>query len=59
MTYTIIAPDFALEKKRRISAAVSMPKSLYRRVTSSVLKPHEGNFSRYVRSLIKRDLNAA
>ena len=59
MNYTVIAPDFMPKKSRRISAAVSMPKSLYRRVISEALQPHEGNFSLYVRNLIKRDLNAA
>lgn len=46
-------------KEPTVSAAVSIAEPLYLRALRAATDAHEGNFSRYVRSLIKRDLNAA
>lgn len=42
-----------------ISAAVSIPEALYLSALNAAQSEFEGNFSRYVRTLIKRDLSAA
>lgn len=46
-------------KETKISAAVSIAEPLYLRALRAAQDTHEGNFSLYVRNLIKRDLNAA
>lgn len=46
-------------KEPTVSAAVSIAEPLYLRALRAAKDGHEGNFSRYVRTLIKRDLNAA
>ncbi len=56
MTYTIITPDFDVGSKRRISAAASIPKHLYQAALQAAQAHDEGNFSRYVRRLIRNDL---
>jgi hypothetical protein len=62
------APVSGSRKKRRfkipvsdglIAAAVSIPQPLYLKALSHADDEHEGNFSRYVRTLIKRDLRSA
>jgi hypothetical protein len=42
-----------------VSAAVSIPPKLYDAALREAEQRHENNFSRYVRSLIARDLGAA
>lgn len=42
-----------------VSAAVSIPPTLYNAAISEARRRHENNFSRYVRSLIAKDLGAA
>jgi hypothetical protein len=42
-----------------VSAAVSIPPTLYDAALREAQQRHENNFSRYVRSLISRDLGAA
>jgi hypothetical protein len=42
-----------------VSAAVSIPPTLYDAALTEARRRHENNFSRYVRSLISRDLGAA
>lgn len=42
-----------------IAAAVSIPQPLYLKALTCADDQHEGNFSRYIRSLIKRDLRSA
>jgi hypothetical protein len=58
----------ASRKKRRIkqplncgsvSAAVSIPEPLYLQALDAADETDEGNFSRYVRNLIRRDLQRA
>lgn len=39
-----------------VSAAVSIDHGLYLNALNAAQNTHEGNFSRYVRSLIRRDL---
>jgi hypothetical protein len=42
-----------------VSAAVSIPPTLYNAAIIEARQRHENNFSRYVRSLIAKDLGAA
>jgi hypothetical protein len=46
-------------KEPTVSAAVSIAEPLYLRALRAAKEGHEGNFSAYVRRLIRRDLNAA
>ena len=46
-------------KPHIISAAVSIQEPLYRESLKQAIKVAEGNWSRYVRQLIKRDLGSA
>jgi len=46
-----VAPGSSL-----VSAAVSIDHKLYMSALSAAQSTHEGNFSRYVRNLIRRDL---
>jgi hypothetical protein len=60
-------PSAGSRKKRQfkhstpgtIAAAVSMPEPLYRQALRVADSCEEGNFSRYVRNLIRADLAAA
>lgn len=49
-----VAPGSSL-----VSAAVSIDHGLYLHALTAAQSTHEGNFSRYVRSLIRRDLGKA
>ena len=42
-----------------VSAAVSIPPNLYNEALAEARANHENNFSRYVRTLISRDLKSA
>ncbi len=46
-------------RPRTVSAAVSIPTDLYHLALNAAETTDEGNFSRYVRKLIKRDVNQA
>lgn len=50
-----VSPD----KASVVSAAVSIPEHLYRTALKQATNKHDGNFSGYVRSLIRRDLSLA
>lgn len=51
----LIGPD----SKTIVSAAVSIDSALYLKALSVADRHAEGNFSRYVRGLIRRDLGSA
>lgn len=42
--------------KTYVSAAVSIDEVLYQQAIRAAVSNHEGNFSRYMRALVKRDL---
>lgn len=48
--------QFKLSSPGNVAAAVSMPEPLYRQALRAADSCEEGNFSRYVRNLIRADL---
>lgn len=42
--------------RNRISAAINLPEDVYKKALSQAQAHHDGNFSAYVRSLLRKDL---
>lgn len=63
MPRTSLAPLSGRKRRKRIkalvSAAVSIDESLYLKALHAAEQKHDGNFSRYMRTLLKRDLGMA
>jgi hypothetical protein len=63
MPRTSLAPLSSRKRRKRlkalVSAAVSIDESLYLKALHAAEQKHDGNFSRYMRTLLKRDLGLA
>ena len=66
MPRTSLAPLSGRKRRKRrkrikalVSAAVSIDESLYLKALHAAEQKHDGNFSRYMRTLLKRDLGMA
>lgn len=63
MPQTSLAPLSSRRRRKRVkalvSAAVSIDEQLYLKALRAAEHQHDGNFSRYMRTLLKRDLGVA
>lgn len=63
MPATHLQPLSSRKRRKRVkalvAAAVSIDEDLYQRGLRAAEKEHDGNFSRYMRTLLKRDLGLA
>lgn len=63
MPKTSLQPLSSRRRRRRVkalvSAAVSIDESLYLQALRTAEAKHDGNFSRYMRTLLRRDLGMA
>lgn len=63
MPKTTLAPLSSRKRRKRVkalvSAAVSVEEALYLRALRVADQQHDGNFSRYMRTLLRRDLGEA
>lgn len=63
MPKTTLTPLSSRKRRKRVkalvSAAVSVDESLYLRALRVADAKHDGNFSRYMRTLLRRDLGEA
>ena len=63
MPQSTLVPLSSRKRRKRVkamvAAAVSIDETLYLKALHAAEQRHEGNFSRYMRDLLKRDLGLA